>query len=74
MKPEETIYRIGTWILGSLLVGSVTMGVNTLEKLSNSVNDLNYKIGIVIERTDIQQKKIEDHEDRLRSVEKIKKP
>lgn len=74
MKPEEIIYRIGTWILGVLLVGSVTMGVHTLEKLSQSVNDLNFKIGIVIERTDIQEKKIEDHEDRLRSVEKTKKP
>lgn len=74
MKPEEMIYRIGTWILGLLLVGSVTMGVNTLEKLSQSVNDLNFKIGIVIERTDIQEKKIEDHEDRIRSVEKSKKP
>lgn len=72
MKAEELIFKAGTWLLGIILVASVSAGVASLKDLSGSVNELNLKIGIMVERTDGMQKKIEDHEDRLRFVEKPK--
>lgn len=72
MTAQEMIYKIGTWILGALLIGSITSGVSTLKELSGSVNELNLKIGIMVERTDGMQKKIDDHEDRLKYVERSK--
>ncbi len=74
MNAQEMIYKIGTWVLGGLLIFVVSSGVSNLEKLSSSVNELNLKIGIMVERTDGMQKKIDDHEDRLKYVERTKKP
>lgn len=72
MRVEELVPKIIFLILGGLLTFYINTGVGSLDKLSSSVNELNVKIGVVIERTDTLQKEVKDHSDRIRMIE-IKK-
>lgn len=72
MNIEELVPKIIFLILGGLLTFYINTGVGSLDKLSTSVNELNVKIGVVIERTDTLQKEVKDHSDRIRMIE-IKK-
>jgi hypothetical protein len=53
-----------------LVTGLIAYGAKSLTKLTDSVADLNSKLGVILERQGDHAKKIEDHEERLRSVEK----
>lgn len=72
MKIEEIVPKIIFLILGILLTFYINTGVSSLDKLSTSVNELNVKIGVMVERTDTLQKEVKDHSDRIRMIE-IKK-
>lgn len=72
MRVEELVPKIIFLILGGLLTFYINTGVGSLDKLSSSVNELNVKIGVMVERTDTLQKEVKDHSERLRMIE-IKK-
>lgn len=72
MRVEELVPKIIFLILGGLLTFYINTGVGSLDKLSSSVNELNVKIGVMVERTDTLQKEVKDHSDRIRMIE-IKK-
>lgn len=64
-----TLNRFFQWGFELLIVGSVVVGVDALKDLSKSINELNVKIGVVIERTDGQQKRLDNHEERIHVLE-----
>lgn len=51
-------------------LGLVTGGVYVLWQMKESVSDLNSKIEVLIVRHEKAEQTIEDHEDRLRKIEK----
>lgn len=50
--------------------GLIAYGAKTLNKLSESVSSLNQNIAVIIAQVAAHSKMIEDHESRIRSVEK----
>ena len=64
-----TLNRFFQWGFELLIVGSAVVGVDSLKDLSKSINELNVKIGVVIERTDGQQKRLDNHEERIHVLE-----
>jgi hypothetical protein len=61
--------RLIQWGFEGLAVGAICLGVSVLSDISKSVNDINAKIVLVIERTDVHTKMLESHESRLRDLE-----
>lgn len=74
MKQDEV--RMEHWIdriFWALLSGVAIYVGSQMEKLSSSVNELNVKLSVYIQKSDLQGKLLEDHEFRLRSLEVKKK-
>lgn len=55
---------------GFISFGAYT-AVNTLGQLKDSVNELNEKLAVVLEKTAWHEKQIMDHGDRLKTVEEF---
>lgn len=56
-----------------LLISLATMtGVGALKDMSKSINELNVKIGVMVEKTDGLQKAVDNHGERLRLIEMVK--
>lgn len=52
------------------LLSAVALYVGSqMEKLSTSVNELNIKLSVYIQKSDLQAKSLDDHEARIRSLE-----
>lgn len=64
-----TINKFIQWGFEALLLLLLSLGVGALKDVSHSVNELNVKIGVIVEKQGTQQLKIEDHESRLRYIE-----
>ena len=62
----NTIFQRGLEIL---LFGSISMGVAALKDVSTSINELNVKIGVMVERTDGMQKRLDIQDDRIHLLE-----
>lgn len=62
----STIFQRG---LELLLFGSISMGVAALKDVSTSINELNVKIGVMVERTDGMQKRLDIQDDRIHLLE-----
>lgn len=62
----NTIFQRG---LELLLFGSISMGVAALKDVSTSINELNVKIGVMVERTDGMQKRLDIQDDRIHLLE-----
>ena len=69
MKIDEGLNKLIWYVLGSVLTLVLSSGVGSLKELSSSVNELNVKIGVIVERTENLQKRVETYEDRLREIE-----
>lgn len=70
----ETIYKQAAMALWAITLIIVTSGVNKMDRISESVNDLNKNVAVIIEQTNFNVKKIDDHEGRLRFLEKTSQP
>jgi hypothetical protein len=57
------------WAFYAVMTGAVTISVSILAKLYTSIEHLNQKIAIIIEKTSWHEKVIEDHDDRLKQLE-----
>lgn len=70
MKPADE--KLQHWIdrLFWALLSAVALYVGSqMEKLSTSVNELNIKLSVYIQKSDLQGKLLEDHEMRMRQLE-----
>jgi hypothetical protein len=54
----------------TIIVGVAAFGVKFLRDLSKSVEQLNQNILVILGRVDNHEKMIDDHESRLRSIER----
>lgn len=88
MNVEKIIQVVAGWLIASL-IGYSAMSMRSdvkdarfdfkemaksMADLTTSVSELNTKMAVVIESNKEHEKKIEDHEGRIRSVEKTSKP
>lgn len=71
VRPEEfsvsraVINKAATWAVvavGTLLANILSSGVDYVKRLSDSVNDLNKNIVVILERLGTHDKKLERHE------------
>lgn len=56
-------------IFGSLISLLLGIGMQSLKKMSTSIESLNKKVAVVIERSDQHTRALEKHDDRIRSLE-----
>lgn len=59
------------WAFKAMLAGGLYYGVRILSKMQQSIASLNTNVAILLERDVNKGKQIEDHEERLRSLERI---
>lgn len=57
--------------IGSAVTAMIGFGVKFLRDMSKSIDRLNTNIEVLIARTDVHEKRIADHEERIRVVERI---
>jgi hypothetical protein len=60
------------WVFYAAVSGSAIVGVRMLSNLNHSIQELNTKVGIIIERTEWLERGLEHHEARLSRLEKTK--
>lgn len=70
MQPDSIFFNILSELSWTLIVSIAAFGVKFLRDLSKSVDQLNHNILVMIGRVDNHEKRIEDHELRLRGIEK----
>lgn len=70
MQPDSIFFNILSESSWTLIVSIAAFGVKFLRDLSKSVDQLNHNILVMIGRVDNHEKRIEDHELRLRGIEK----
>lgn len=70
MTAKEVIDRIGF----AIMVGVAGIGVSEIKSMGASIADLNVKMAIVVTRMTAQDKRDEDHERRLETLEHSLKP
>lgn len=58
------------WAFQGLIAGCVAYGVAILSKMSKSIEELNKHVAILLERDSAKQYRLDDHETRLRQLEK----
>lgn len=58
------------WGFKALLAGGLTYGLALIGRLTNSIEALNVKIAVLIERTDTHSKTIERHDERITEIER----
>lgn len=61
-------------VIGLIVSGGVSFGVKSLRDLSKSVSSLNKNIELILLQISGHEKKLDDHEGRLRGVEKKVRP
>lgn len=54
----------------ALTIAVCTYGVSQMQQATQSINELNAKMAVVIEKIAVQTKSVEDHELRLRKLER----
>jgi hypothetical protein len=69
---SKSFDRFLTWGFEALIIGAIWLGVTALQDISKSVNDLNTKLAVALERTDVHQRAIIEHENRIQALEKRK--
>lgn len=60
------------WAFQGLLAGAAVYGVNVLSSIKNSVNELNAKIAIIIEKTAWHEKWLEKHDEEIKKIKDYK--
>lgn len=58
------------WAFQGLIAGAVVYGVNALSKLRDSIEELNSKIATILEKNIWHERALEDHDDRIRVLER----
>lgn len=58
------------WTFKAIISGGLIIGVNIINRLTTSVESLNVKIAVLIERTENHAKVIEKHDERISEIEK----
>lgn len=59
------------WAFKALLMGGLAYGLALIGRLTTSVEALNIKIAVLIERTENHAKEIERHDERLSKIENL---
>jgi len=59
------------WAFQGLIAGSVVYGVNALSKLRDSIDELNSKIAVILEKNIWHERELEDHDERIRVLERV---
>jgi hypothetical protein len=59
------------WCFLGILSASSVYGVKVLASLNNSIQDLNVKIAVVIEKVSSHEKRLDKHEEQLEMLNKI---
>lgn len=57
------------WAFYALLTGSIIYLVAVIDNLTKYVKELSEKMGIIIEKTTWHEKTLDDHDERLRTLE-----
>jgi len=58
------------WVFYGLIGGCAVYGVAILSKMNESIQDLNVKIAVVIEKTGSHEKRLDKHDDLFESIKK----
>ena len=58
------------WAFKVLLAGGLTYGLTLIGRLTASIEALNVKIAVLIERTETHAKTIEKHDERISEIER----
>jgi hypothetical protein len=58
------------WAFKGLLAGGLAYGLTLINRLTTSIESLNIKIAVLIERTENHAKTIEKHDERISNIEK----
>jgi hypothetical protein len=62
--------QIIEWALGLFIVGSVGTAVRILSRISTSIERLNQKVAVIIEKVTHHDKVLDRYESRLNEIEK----
>lgn len=57
------------WAFQALIAGSVIYGVNTIDKMQDSIESLNTNIAVIIEKSAWHERAIEKQDQRLSALE-----
>lgn len=56
------------WAFQAILLGIAAYGASAIGGIKNSVNELNTKIGIIIEKTQWHEKWLERHDEEIQKI------
>jgi hypothetical protein len=59
-------------VLWAMMIAIGGYGASKIEAATSSINDLNSKMSVIIEKIAYQSKYVEDHESRIRNLERKK--
>lgn len=58
-----------SWAFQASLTGAVIYGVTLLGRMRDSIDELNIKVAVIIERTASHEKTLDFHNDRITKIE-----
>lgn len=70
MPIESIMEDLIAWVFQGVLSMSVLYGVKKLGQMADSIEKLNTHVAILIERDQNKEKRLDDHEIRIRCLEK----
>lgn len=65
----ETLLKFASDFYWTLFLGVGSLGVKTLRDMTASIRQLNLNIAVILTRIDSHEKKLDDHENRIRKIE-----
>ena len=75
-SPEPLAQRITSWIvvgLAALMASLIDSGVDHMRRMSDSVNELNKNIAVIIERLSTHEKMLTQHESEIQELQHKKR-
>jgi hypothetical protein len=74
LEKEMKFHHFMTWVFYGALAFAGYRVVGVLDRLEDSVNELNVKMAVVIMQNAAHEKELDSHEGRLRLLEATKRP
>lgn len=69
-EANQKIAKFMDWLFYGVLAYSAMSITGNIEKMQNSINELNVKMGIVVEKTSIHEAQLQRQDERIRALEK----
>lgn len=62
-----------SWAFYGMITGAIVLSANSLQNLTSGVSELNLKLAVIVERTEVLSREVSEHNERIIQLENNRK-